>query len=237
MKNSIFKFKQFKVEQSQAAAKIGTDGVLIGAWANLQNAENILDVGTGTGVIALMAAQRSNAEITAAEIEKSAYETAVFNFKQSKWKNRLSAEHVDFKEFANTSIQKFDYIISNPPFFENAFKSADTKRQTARHTDSLSFNDLIKYAGKLLTKNGIFGLIIPADTADTIIKIAEHENLFCIRKCLVKPNHKKAVKRIMLEFGFNKSNCKTEYLTIEEDKRHCYTKDYIKLTSEFYLKM
>jgi len=236
MPEDIFRFKKFSVCQSSGAARIGTDGVLLGTWANCENATRILDIGTGTGIIALMAAQRSSASVFAVEIEKSAHEQAAENFSNSPWKNRLLVENIDFNEFANRNLEPFDYIISNPPFFERAYKAGSPERNLARHTDSLAFDDLLSGVKKCLSPGGIFGLILPYDTAISFIGLAQNYNLHCIRKCAVKPNFAKPAKRLLCEFSFTESKCLSSELTIETDQRHSYTEEYKALARDFYLK-
>ncbi|WP_194851824.1 tRNA1(Val) (adenine(37)-N6)-methyltransferase [Nonlabens antarcticus] len=239
---STFKFKQFEVAQGQCAQKIGTDAVLLGAWANpLEKPYTILDVGTGTGVIALMMAQRySRAQIDALEIDDTAFEQATTNFENSPYGDRLSCFHASFQEFYEEVEERFDLIISNPPFFDGKLERddqiIDEKRQQARFDDALPFEELIYGVYKLLETEGTFACIIPSDREAEFLKITTHFQLFATRKTYVRGTKDAAVKRVLMEFRFRESELITTYLTIE-NSRHNYTDDYTNLTQDFYLKM
>jgi len=158
-----FKFKQFTIQQDRCAMKIGTDGVLLGAWISLgNNPESILDIGAGTGILSLQLAQRSFAEtIEAIEIDENAFEQCVSNFETSPWGDRLFCFHASAQEFATEVEEEYDLIISNPPFYSDDYKSDDSARNTARFTDTLPFKDLAIVAFQFLSENGIFALILP----------------------------------------------------------------------------
>jgi tRNA1Val (adenine37-N6)-methyltransferase len=158
---SIFKFQQFSVLQQHSGMKICTDAVLFGAMAPVNQDDQVLDIGTGTGVLALMAAQLGAAKVTAVELTQEAFTEADTNFNNSRWAERLQAVHQDIQSFALTAGRHYDLIISNPPFFENHFKTVDTLRNIARHADQLPFADLIGIAGSLLAPQGLFYLLIP----------------------------------------------------------------------------
>lgn len=238
MSKTLFKFKQFTIHQDQCAMKIGTDGVLLGAWANIKhNPNSILDIGSGTGIIALMLAQRSNAELLdAIEIDESAYEQCVENFENSPWSDRLFCYHASLEEFTDEVDNKFDVIISNPPFYTDDFKSENTKRDLARFSDAMPFKHLIKSVSKLLSEDGKFSVIIPYKEEENFIGLASEVNLFPNRILRIKGNPNSEIKRSLLEFSFSKTEIKTEELTIEKG-RHNYTNDYVNLTKDFYLKM
>lgn len=240
MSTKPFKFKQFTVEQDRCAMKIGTDGVLLGAWASLEHQPyNILDIGTGTGIISLMLAQRSAAEnIEAVEIDDDAYEQATSNFENSPWADRLFCYHAAIQEFASEMIDEepYDLIISNPPFYTEDYKSQDSARDTARFTDALPFQHLIVCAAHLLSEIGKFAVILPKKETAQFIKISEENNLFLQRICKVKGSETSISKRVLLEFGFLKTTLISESLTIEKE-RHEYTKEYLNLVKDFYLKM
>ncbi|WP_394907311.1 tRNA1(Val) (adenine(37)-N6)-methyltransferase [uncultured Mesonia sp.] len=234
-----FKFKAFSVAQDRCAMKIGTDGVLLGAWASIsQNPFSVLDIGAGTGVIALMLAQRSNAEIIdAIEIEANAYEQCVDNFEASDWNDRLFCYHASLDEFAAEIEDTYDLIVSNPPFYEENYKSKNTSRNQARFTDALPFQELLKHTSQLLSEEGIFCTIIPFKHFDAFLAFAESEQLHLQKVTFVKGNKDSPIKRCLLQFGFTSEQTpEKDELTIET-KRHQYTQAYKKLVQDFYLKM
>ncbi len=237
MANSWFQFKQFKIEQGQTAMKVGTDGVMLGAWAEISNSKTILDIGTGTGLIALMCAQRnSSARIVGIEIDQEASIQATENFNNSNWSDRLFVKNIAVQDFAHNNISKFDAIISNPPFFENAFKAKNTKRHTARHTDSLSFSDLLSVSSKLLSEEGFFSLIIPAESRNKFIEEAKKYSLYLLKRLDVYPtNQSLSAKRSLLTFAKVEQSPTIDVLIIEPEKRHQYSDTYIELTKAFYL--
>jgi tRNA1Val (adenine37-N6)-methyltransferase len=242
-----FKFKQFTVEQDRCAMKIGTDGVLLGAWVSIKNNPfSILDIGAGTGIIALQLAQRSNAEmVDAIEIDENAYEQCVDNFENSPWGDRLFCYHASLEEFVEEIEEKYDIIISNPPFYSPPLPSASppkgekiisTSRELARFNDALPFDELIESASLLLSDEGIFAVIIPRKEEENFIAMASEVNLFPNRICRVRGTETSEEKRSMLEFSFEKISPKIENLTIETS-RHIYTEEYQNLVQDFYLKM
>ncbi len=238
MSSKPFKFKQFTLNQDKCAMKIGTDAVLLGAWANVKNKPfSVLDIGSGTGVIALMLAQRSQAElIDALEIDGNAYEQCVENFENSQWSDRLFCYHASLNEFAEEIDDKYDLIVSNPPFYQDNYKSDDTQRDLARFEDSMPFEHLISSASKLLSKNGVFSVILPSKEEAHFIDLASITNIFPNRILHIKGNSSTKIVRSLIEFSFTKSEIKVEELIIETS-RHQYTQDYINLTKDFYLKL
>ncbi|SHJ11459.1 tRNA1Val (adenine37-N6)-methyltransferase [Tangfeifania diversioriginum] len=234
--NTWFQFKQFKIIQEKAAMKVGTDGVLLGAWVNISEARTILDVGTGTGIIALMLAQRSQAKITGIEIEENAAAEATENARNSPWSNRISILHTSFQEFAATSQNQFDCIVSNPPYFANNIKSADKNLAVARHSDLLSFSDLAKAAKKLLTTNGKLALILPADNAPKFIETAKCSDLFLSFLTEVKPTPQKPANRWLMEFTQKPQPPEKTSLSIRNDDGKDFSPQYKMLTHNFYLK-
>ena len=228
-----FRFKQFAVEQDDVAMKVGTDGVLLGAWADCDEAKRILDIGTGTGVIALMLAQRNTeAQIHAVEIDETASKRARSNFDMSPWAERLTVENCAVQEFEPSD--KFDLIISNPPYFVDSLQCPDAKRTTARHTQDLTFEELDKAVGRLLAENGRFALILPTVEFEKYLSIT---NLYLARRCDVHPTTGAAVKRVMAEFvKDSQAEILHENITIEKEKRGDYTDEYRTLTKDFYLK-
>lgn len=230
-----FIFKQFKINQDKCAMKIGTDSVLLGAWANIPSKGNFLDIGTGTGVLALMMAQRSEAIIKAVEIDKNASDQASINFKQSKWSSKLSVINEDIDDF-NPDI-KFDYIICNPPFFSSPTPEINKNRLIARHDNELSLDKLLACVTRLLSKDGKFGFILPITQAENLISNANTHGLYCTKKSFVKPTPQKDAHRIMAELQKKEKECIIDTIIIEEFGRHQYSNKYIELTKEFYLFM
>ena len=228
-----FRFKQFAVEQEDVAMKVGTDGVLLGAWASCDGAERILDIGTGTGVIALMLAQRNTeAKIHAVEIDSTATQRARSNFDMSPWAERLDVECCAVQAFNHT--EKFDLIISNPPYFVDSLLPPDAKRSTARHTHDLTFEELDKAVCRLLADDGRFALILPTAEFEKYLSIT---HLHLVRRCDVHPTTGAAVKRVMAEFAKSKiATPANENITIEQQRRGDYTEEYRVLTKDFYLK-
>ena len=238
MSNLPFKFKEFSINQDQCAMKIGTDSVLLGAWTSLEKRLfSILDIGSGTGVLALMLAQRSHAElIDAIEIDHNAYEQCVENFEQSPWSDRLFCYHASLEEFADEIEDKYDLIISNPPFYSEDYKSENNQRDLARFVDAMPFDHLLESVSKLLAEDGVFSVIIPFKEETSFIVLASQMNLFVNKKLHLKGTPTSDIKRSLLEFSFHESDIKTNELIIET-ARHQYTQDYINLTKDFYLKM
>lgn len=233
-----FQFKEFTVAQDRCAMKIGTDGVLLGAWIAIENNPySILDLGTGTGIIALQVAQRSYCEhIDAVEIDTDAYEQCTDNFENSPWADRLFCYHASAQEFAMEIEETYDLIVSNPPFYAEDYKTDDKARDTARFTDALPFEHLIGCVHQLLSEAGTFALILPKKEEENFILMAAEAGLFPKRICSVKGTATSEEKRSMIEFTFQKTSPKLESLTIEIS-RHEYTEDYKNLVKDFYLKM
>ena len=218
--------------------KIGTDGVLLGAWASVQEkANSVLDIGAGTGLISLMLAQRSFAEtIDAIEIEENAYEQCVENFEASDWANRLFCYHAGLDEFVEEIEEKYDLIVSNPPFFSEDVSSGNTSRDVARQSHSLPFEELLHGVSKLLSQDGLFAIIIPFKEEEKFITLAIQKELFPKRITRVKGSTSSKTKRSLIEFTNDKNEVIEDQLIIEKG-RHKYTDQYIDLTKEFYLKM
>ncbi|WP_417799433.1 tRNA1(Val) (adenine(37)-N6)-methyltransferase [Tenacibaculum sp.] len=236
-----FQFKEFAVHQDKTAMKVGTDAVLLGAWCNLGDyPDTMLDVGSGTGVISLMLAQRSDAmTIDAVEVDGDAYEQTVENFEQSDWGDRLFCYNASFVEFAaemSEEEEEYDIIVSNPPFYTDNYETEDVARNKARFTSSLSFKELLKGVGEILSENGRFSTIIPFKEEESFIELAKKYNLYLNRVCRVKGTPTTETKRSLLELSFTESSIQEEELIIET-QRHQYTDAYINLTKDFYLKM
>ncbi len=236
--NNVFKFKQFDIEQDRCAMKIGTDAVLLGAWTSIEhNPFSVLDIGAGTGVLSLMLAQRSFAEmIDAIEIDDNAYEQCVENFENSPWSDRLFCYHTALEEFTYEVEDQYDLIISNPPFYSDDYKSENEQRDLARFNDAMPFDHLLESVSKLLSKDGIFSVIIPFKEEKQFLTLAASFGLFPQRILHVKGTPESDIKRSLISFSFQKNTCDISELIIETS-RHQYTQDYINLTKDFYLKM
>ncbi len=219
--------------------KIGTDGVLLGTWTMLKSEpRNVLDIGTGTGVISLILAQRfGTSEIEAVEIDGAAFEQAIDNFEESPWGDRLFGYHASFQEFfQEVDDEKYDLIISNPPYLSPTKKSENNIRNTARFEDALPFEHLFYGASKLLEEEGIFAIIIPFDRENLVVEIAAKMHLIPSRITRVKGTVKSIVKRSLIEFQFS-ANAVEENELILEKERHVYTNEYRALVKDFYLKL
>lgn len=234
MSNTWFQFKQFRIEQQRSALKVGTDGVLLGAWCGVTGAKRILDVGTGTGVISLMLAQRSDAKITAVEINEDACQDARHNFQNSQWSERLSLYSGDFNKFQESHALSFDLVVCNPPFFKKSMKSSDPATSIARHDVSLTFELLIDGAKKLLTDQGKLVVILPIEALDDFRETARLAGFYLSRKTTIIPKIGKPPKRVLLEFSVSATYPESDELVILIDN-HTFSEKFIKLTEEFYL--
>lgn len=233
--NSIFQFKQFTVEQKYASMKVGTDGVLLGAWAQVENTNTILDIGTGTGLIALMIAQRNPAaKITAIEVDQDACLDTIANFENSRWKSNLKLVCEDLKNYQPTD--EFDLIVSNPPFFKNSLHSPGNKRNKARHDVHLTPEYIFSFSSEFLSSKGNICVIYPADRLEELNLNAEAAGLHLNSCCFVKPTPAKEAHRVLLQY--NRQSVDSVYyseLIIEDSGRHKYSANYKELTKEFYL--
>ena len=219
--------------------KVGTDGVLLGAWCSLESLpKTILDIGTGTGIISLMLAQRSSAiTIDGVEVDPSAYMQTVDNFENSDWSDRLYCYNTSFQKFVDdTNKETYDLIVSNPPFYTEDYITKNSSRNKARFTSSLTFKELIGGISKILSKSGFFSTIIPFKEESTFICLAEQHSLYLNKICRVQGNKNSDIKRSLMTFSFNKVKISETNLIIE-NSRHKYTKEYEELTNNFYLKM
>ena len=235
----MFTFKQFTVNQDKCAMKIGTDGVLLGAWCPIDNRPfSILDIGAGTGILSLMLAQRSNAEqVDALEIDEEAYEQCVENFENSPWSDRLFCFHAGLDEFIEEPENEYDIIISNPPFYSEDYKSNDSQRDLARFQEAMPFEDLTEAANLLLSENGIFAVIIPYKEEEKFIDLCAQVELFPVKITRVKGTPTTEIKRSLLAFKRYELPVLEADELIIETSRHQYTEEYIEFTKDFYLKM
>jgi tRNA1Val (adenine37-N6)-methyltransferase len=235
MANNYFNFKQFTIQQEQSAFKVGTDGVLLGACAELSEAKKILDIGTGTGLIAIMAAQRCNAEIIAIEPDKKSFCQASENINVCKWKSRIYIENTDFHNYYNCNNVKFDIILTNPPFFRDSLRNPEGEKSATRHSESLTSFEILEGAAKLLTKEGSLQLILPYVEGNIFIAEAIDFGFFCNRIIKIKPYPEADIKRLILLFERGKKLVTEKFLTIETGVRHRYTEEYKEVTKDFYL--
>ena len=241
MPSSIFRFKAFAIEQEKVAMKIGTDGVLLGAWAEIpEKAKNILDIGTGTGLLSLQAAQRTSgsAHILGIDIDRSAVKTATENFKNSSWSSYLTAKEWDITAETKTlGTENFDCILCNPPYFEGGPVSSKRERNMARVASYMSWPILFERIASLLSDKGVANLILPFESFEKARKLAQDNGLFLNRYCLVKGHKDAPVKRVLMSLSREKSEVIKEEELIIEVARHQYTKAYYDLVQPFYLKL
>jgi tRNA1Val (adenine37-N6)-methyltransferase len=237
MPNPFFNFKQFTVYHDKCAMKVGIDGVLLGAWAEIGSATRILDIGTGTGLIALMLAQRSDSAIVGIDIDADASLQACENVENSPWPDRIEVLQCSLQEFSDSLPAGFDLIVSNPPYFVNSLKAPSEARATARHTETLTHSELIDHSSKLLNPDGRICLVLPFKEGMQCAEYAEKNGLFCSRLVRVFPKPGKEVKRVLLEFRKIPNELKEAELTVESDVRHHYSPEFTALAKDFYLKL
>lgn len=219
--------------------KVGTDGVLLGAWARVEHSRRILDMGTGTGLVALMAAQRSQADIVAIDLDADAVAQAAENVAASPWESRIQVVQADARQVESGKtfhFQLFDAILCNPPFFENSLKSPDVARTMARHTDTLSFDELARSAARLLSPEGELSVVIPYDRAHDMTVSAACCGLFATRQTVIVPVEGGKPKRVLMAFNREGAAHTIETLCIHDAQRR-YTPEYVRLVEDFYLKM
>ncbi|WP_462159203.1 tRNA1(Val) (adenine(37)-N6)-methyltransferase [Pseudoalteromonas sp. GB56] len=227
-----FQFKQFSIAQCNTAMKVSTDGIMLGAWADVSNKRRILDVGTGTGLLALMCKQRQpEAVLTAIDIELDAITQAAQNVSASPWTD-IQTEHVDALQFQST--EAFDLVISNPPYFEDALKAQDTKRNFARHTDSLPFIDLIGLWQRVGSSSSELAVILPTEQGKKFTSLASEHGAYLSRLCEVRTTHRKPVSRWLMQFSWDERKLEKQELVIHTGDD--YSDDYRRLCKDFYLR-
>ncbi len=215
--------------------KVGTDAVLLGAWVNTADAKKILDIGTGTGIIALMLAQKSNAIVHAIDMDKNAFIQASENAGNCKWKERITVHHASLQQYINLCHHKYDLIVSNPPYFVGSSKAFEESRTNARHTDQLSFDDLVEGVLNLLAPEGTFYVILPVKESQVFIEMSEKQKLFLTKCTRVITRPDKPEKRLLMKFELDQKKTEEDFIIIEQDERHCYSDEYKELTKDYYL--
>jgi len=234
MSNNYFSFKQFTLWQDRSAFKVGTDGVLLGASANVKGVKRILDVGSGTGLIAIMLAQRCEAEITAIEPDHESYLQAYDNVRNCKWSSRIMVCETSLQNYCPDV--KFDLIVSNPPYFVDSMQNPDPRKSAARHNDSLNSDDLLKGVSRLLDNGGRFQVIMPYVEGNIFIAAAQKYDFYCNSILKIKSLPTSEIRRLILTFSRQRTKVVEKFLVIGRGKRHDFTEDYINLTKDFYLK-
>ncbi len=232
-KEKPFHFKQFVIEQKAGVMKVGTDGILLGAWVNVKHAKHILDIGTGSGMVALMCAQKNQeARIDAVDIEEAAYNLATQNTASSSWQDRMEVFHGSVQEFSTVRDIQYDLIVTNPPFFTGGTFSKDTDRNQMRHTIKLPNGELLQAVRRLMTRNGRFCVILPYLEGLRFKEQAEQYGFHCTRKTEVFPTPAKGIERLLLQFEFAEKPLEADQLIVEENKT--YTEAFVNLTKAFY---
>jgi len=235
MKSEPFHFKKFYIYDDKSSMKVGTDAIMLGIFSNTVNAKRILDIGTGCGIISLMLAQKSNAKITAIDIDDESIKQATLNFNNSPWKNSLSAKSISLQDYLKTNNDTFDLIVSNPPFFSHSLKPEIRKRLLARHDENLNFNDLCHGVNKLLNENGKFYTILPSNFKDSFIKISGTFDLHLTYCCNIIPVEGKKANRIILGFQKKKYESIAAESIVIRMKNGGYTKDFHDISANYYL--
>ena len=233
--NSTFTFKKFTIKQNHGTMKVNTDGVLLGAWADVENADSILDIGTGTGVIALMLAQRNpSAQIIGVEIDEAASEEASENVNESIFRDTVKIIHTSIQDFTINANQAFEVIVSNPPFFTGGTFSANENKAQVRHTIKLPHGDLLHSVNALLTNSGSFCVILPYIEGLRFIELAERSQLYANKITEVRHRKDKSIERLLIKFNKIKTATTKEDLFIMNEDASSYSDKYIQLTKEFY---
>lgn len=236
--NPPFEFKQFSIQQDKCTMKVGTDGILLGAWADTAGAKRILDIGAGSGLIAIMLGQRNaEASIHAVEIDDQAFEQAQENMHNAPWAERLEVVHQSIQEFAETGIEPYDLIVSNPPFFSGGTFSFNQDRNSVRHTVKLPHSDMLHAVQKLLAKTGKFCVILPFVEGLRFQELATSFHFYCTRITEVMAKPHKPVERLLMQFELKNKPLQQDQLIIQNEAHNDWSEAYQALTREFYLKM
>ena len=233
----VFRFKQFIAEDDRSTMRIGTDAVLLGAWAEPGTAQSILEIGTGCGVISLMLAQKSDASIDAIDIDEESVKQAGSNFLQSPWSEKLHPLPVSLQDLVSTSQQKYDLVITNPPFFTGSLPSPEPRKNRARHTMSLSRKELLSGIVHFLKDEGFFLVILPAEESQKFSLLAETAGLFTRKQMRVRPMTGKPVNRVLTMFGFKPCSIPLLEDLIIRNPDQTFTKEYITFTDAYYFSL
>lgn len=234
MADSVFHFKQFLIHQDKCAMKVGTDAVLLGSWVNASNTGTILDIGTGTGLIAIMLAQKSDAWIDAIDLDENACLQAIENGNRSPWADRIQCYHTSLQDFKKTADKKYDLIVSNPPYFVDASKAPEEARNKARHTDNLSFRELIDGVKGLLKPDGRFCMILPTKEGCDFKELAQVQGLYCNEQVKIKTKAEKQEKRLLMQFEYIQKPLHESELILQLNDT-TYTPGYIEFTKDYYV--
>jgi tRNA1Val (adenine37-N6)-methyltransferase len=232
--NDYFSFKQFTIRQDRSAFKVGTDGVILGAYTDIKGAEKTLDIGSGTGLIAIMIAQRSEGEIFALEPDKDSFDQLQVNINECRWRDRIHGVNASLRDYDPGF--RFSLIVSNPPYFINSIRNPDARKASARHNDTLSHEELLIGVNRLLENEGCFEVIMPYAEGNVLIASAPGYGLYCNKILKIKPSPVSEVRRVVLTFNRFRSKQTEKFLTIEHGPRHDFTEEYRALTGDFYLK-
>jgi tRNA1Val (adenine37-N6)-methyltransferase len=233
-----FTFKQFTIKQDITVMKVNTDGVLLGAWADVSDVKNVLDIGTGTGVIALMIAQRAqSAKIIGIDIDQNSCDEAQENVNASIFSNKVKIGNISIQDFANISSEKFDLIISNPPFFTGGTFSANENKANVRHTIKLPHGDLLKAVNQLLYTEGKFSVILPFLEGLRFTELAERSGLYLIKETKVRHQAAKNIERLLLTFSKQSKEKSSDELCIMDEDNKSYSNEFVALTKDFYKNM
>jgi tRNA1Val (adenine37-N6)-methyltransferase len=234
MANTYFQFKQFTVHQDKCGMKVCTDSCILGAYTTFENPSKILDIGTGTGLLSLMLAQKYNCKVDAVEIDKTAHEQAKENFLSSPWSGRLNVYNERIQDFEQKSFVKYDLIVCNPPFFEDHLKSPLKSKTIALHNDELSFKDLVKSVKELLSDKGLFYILLPEYQSSLFELLALKNFLFPVKKLTIRNSEKGPVFRVITAFAPNKYEFDFEEIIIKESNGD-YSSDFKNLLRDYYL--
>jgi tRNA1Val (adenine37-N6)-methyltransferase len=232
----MFRFKQFALEDNRCAHKVGTDGTLLGAWVNVSDDKHLLDIGTGSGLIALMLAQRSNANafVDALEFAHPDYYQACENVSESPWPTKVKVHFIRLQDFETD--QRYDHIVSNPPFFNNSFKPPDASRVAPRHTETLTYTELLEHSKRLLAHKGKLSVILPYTEGLQFIELAGRFHLYLSRKWGFRPRKEKSIERWLLEFSQQPGVVQEGEVLLYKHGEE-WSEDYKSLIKDFYLKL